>query len=86
MKLAKPSYFDDLMRVTTISTVARYWHYHPETVRYHCERGSLAAVKDGGTWLISLQSVVDLWGVPADMPTCEPSNSVNLWEKPYKTA
>lgn len=84
--LANRSYFDDLMRVTTVPTVARYWHFSENTVRYHCERGTLAAVKDGCTWLISLQSVVDLWGVPADMPTCDPSPHLELCEDTYKTA
>lgn len=86
MGLASQTYFDDLMLVTTVATVAEYWHYHPDTIRYHCERGTLAARKDGKTWLISLRSVIDLWGIPADMPTCDPPTPLKFRDKLYKTA
>lgn len=83
---AKRKHFDDLMRVTTVPTVAELWHFDQSTVRYHCERGTLAAVKDGQTWLISLQSVVELWGIPVDMPTCDPPRPHEFLADVYKTA
>lgn len=83
---ARQKHFNDLMRVTTVSSVAEYWGVAKNTVVYHILRENIAAVKDGGIWIVSIQSVIDLWGMPTNMPSCDPPTAIDILQERYKAS
>jgi len=56
--------FEPLAFVTTISEAAELWYRHRSTIRYAIDAGNIAAVQSGRTWLISVPSLVAIWGDP----------------------
>lgn len=69
---AENSYYDILNRVVTVPTVCEMWGKSKTVVYYHIIKDDLAAVQDGSTWLISLDSVIAYWGKPSNMPPDDP--------------
>ena len=57
-------YYAPLEQVATIKTVAELFSMTWGGVRYAIDADNIAAVKDGKTWLISLPSAAEYWGVP----------------------
>jgi hypothetical protein len=54
-----------LARVTTVGELMRLYNKkNYSDVTYYISTGDFVATKSGGTWLISLDSVVALWGKP----------------------
>lgn len=56
-----------LSQVTTVSEVAQCWQKSVWQVRYAILFDDIYAQKIGGTWVISLQSVIDFWGQPTNL-------------------
>lgn len=52
----------DLQSVFTIKEAASLWFKHPSTLRYHIDKGNLAARKSGKLWLISKDSLIAYYG------------------------
>lgn len=55
-----------LFAQATIHEIAALWHKHPNTVRYHLDRGSLKGRKARSIWLIQVGSAIALWGDPVN--------------------
>lgn len=55
-------YFYDVVGVTTLPEVCRRWGKNRKTVEMALARNRIYGVLMGGTWIISVQSVVDCWG------------------------
>ena len=63
-------YLRDLAKVGTVTSVAYMWGVSESLVRQWCESGVVCAIKDGGTWLIALRSVVAHRGAVVLHRTC----------------
>jgi hypothetical protein len=61
---AKANHYNCLNHVTTLAGAARMYYRDPKTVRYAIDTNNLAAVRDGRVWLVSIPSLVALWGEP----------------------
>jgi len=55
---------DYLYTVVTLTEAARRWKRHPMTIRRHIDSGRLCARKSDHIWLISVDSLIELWGGP----------------------
>lgn len=64
---ASNQHYAPLRQVVTLSTAARLYCRDRSTIRYAIDAGNLAACKDGRIWLISVPSLVALWGNPPCM-------------------
>lgn len=65
-------YFADLSKVTTVSEVAQLYYVSTWTVRRLCNEGRIIGTQPGncGTWVISLASVIDYFGMPKNLSSC----------------
>jgi hypothetical protein len=61
---AKLEHYKHLNYVTTASEAARMYNRDIKTVLYAIDTGNIAALKVGGTWLVSVASLMDFWGSP----------------------
>ena len=57
-------YYAPLEQVATAPTVAKIWYRSYTGILYAIQAENIAAVKCGTTWLVSLPSVVEYWGLP----------------------
>lgn len=66
LKKRKPFYMPDetLFPGITIPEAAKLYGKHPNTVRFAIDVGQLRARKSCGTWLVSIPSLIALWGSP----------------------
>lgn len=55
---ARPEDFTYLRYVTTLNGAARMTGKHPNTIQYAIDANNIAAWKDGGTWLVSIPSLL----------------------------
>ena len=55
---------EDLYVVVSVLEAAHMWGVNPNTIRYHIDRGHLAARKCGHTVIVSVASLVALYGPP----------------------
>lgn len=53
-----------LKRVVTLGEAAQLWAVGNGTLRYHLARGTLCGRKAGAVWLVSVASMVALYGPP----------------------
>ena len=51
-----------LESVASVKAVATMYGLNESGVRATCERGSIAAVKSAGVWIIYLPSAMEHWG------------------------
>lgn len=79
-------YFRDLQRVTTVPEVSELWDINKTTVMYHIDKDNVVATQIGGTWVVSLQSAIDFWGKPVNLPSCDPPNPIDVLQKRYKAS
>lgn len=64
-RVATPFEISSLSSVVTVADVVHYWGYSRSAVWAAATRGALIARQDvRGFWLLSLDSVRDLWGEP----------------------
>jgi len=61
---AKLEHFTYLKFVTTVAGACRMYDKPRRTIQYAIDTGNIAALKDGGVWLISIPSLVARWGWP----------------------
>ena len=52
----------ELERVITLAEAAEHYCVHPQTLRYHIDRGNLTARRSGNAWLIHRASLDRLYG------------------------
>jgi hypothetical protein len=55
---------DDLRRVVSLSEAAQIWRVAEPTLRYHLVQDTLCGRKAGRVWLISVASMVAVYGPP----------------------
>lgn len=60
----QPVLIPEIWTLVTISEAAALYHYAPNTIRYHLNRGNLQFRQTGKVYLITLQSLIALWGLP----------------------
>lgn len=77
MSVAENRYYDLLTRVVTVRTVCDLWGVSKTVVYHHIMQDHIAAAQCGSTWLIALDSVVDLWGKPLNLTPGEPHLPLN---------
>lgn len=65
MPHAKPEHYQQLMRVVTLAEAARICFRGENSIRYAIDAGHIAAIKCGRIWLISVDSLVEHFPVPA---------------------
>lgn len=61
-KRAKPRDYVDLAHVTTSAEIARWYSYSHDTVIMAINTRKIAAKKVSNRWLVSIPSVIALWG------------------------
>ncbi|MEO0566071.1 MAG: hypothetical protein AAF125_28445 [Chloroflexota bacterium] len=61
---AKPEHYTYLRHVTTVAGAARLYYVDRKTILYNIDAGNLAAFKEGGTWLVSIPSLIEWYGYP----------------------
>jgi hypothetical protein len=61
---AKQNHYQCLAQVVTMSEAARMYYRDRQTVRYAIDAGNLAARQCGRNWLVSVPSLIALWGNP----------------------
>ena len=54
----------DLRRVVSLSEAAQLWRVAEPTLRYHLVQDTLCGRKAGRVWLVSVASLVALYGPP----------------------
>lgn len=61
----EPEHLEALSKVTTISEVMQLYgvKYHT-SVQWLIDKGDISAVKVGGTWILSMDSVIAWYGDP----------------------
>lgn len=79
-------YFQALQRVTTVPEAAELWGINKTTVMYHIDKDNVVATQIGGIWVVSLQSAIDFWGKPVNLPSYDPSNPINVLQEQYKAS
>lgn len=55
---------DSIYRVVTVKEARHMWGKHQNTIMFAVWREQIAARKSGGTWIISFDDCVKLWGNP----------------------
>lgn len=58
----------DLFAVATVAEVSQRWEKHKNTVLWAIVEGKLDARKTPNGWLITVESVIRLWGQPKARP------------------
>lgn len=53
-----------LYRVTTVPEACKLWKKPRNTLLYAIDAGNLTARKSGKNWLVSVESLIHLWGHP----------------------
>lgn len=61
---AKTQHYSCLKDVVTLSEAARLYYRDKKTVRYAIDAENLAARQCGRNWLVSVPSLIALWGNP----------------------
>lgn len=61
---AKPEEFTYLKHVTTLSQACRMYRKSRSAMMYAIDAGNVAAMQDGGVWLVSIPSLIREFGMP----------------------
>lgn len=72
----------DLFAVETVPEAARRWNVHQNTIRTAMTAGKLDCRLAGGTWLITVFSLIKVFGKPIEAPDLENVElSLPMWRK-----
>lgn len=75
----RDSVLRDLFAVMTVSEVMRRYGKAHSTIQYRLDTGALDWRKEGGTILITTDSLIKLWGKPAPPDMSSVQLSLPIW-------